>query len=318
MTSPGNEIPGYRGTNVNGSADFKNGDVSVNAIGKLGVFALLFIGGNFLLVPLLAGAALLYGMGVSDLMTALGAGQSTLPAGLLKLTFLLQSLALFVLPALLFGMLFYRGRMVTYFDVRRIPTFWTAIFAVLALIAGYPLVQLAYEANSLIPLADWMIALEDQAATTLGDLLVMESFGSYLLALLLIAVLPALGEELVFRGIVQKQTAQLFKSPVAGVWCAAIIFSLIHFQFGGFLPRVALGAILGYTYLWTGNLWVPILVHFVNNGFQVTVMYATGTDLSEPQDEMDLAYWTVILSVFVLYFAYRTLKQMRTHGQETA
>lgn len=271
-----------------------------------------------MLVALLAGAALLYGMGVGDLMTALEAGQGTLPEGLLKLTFLLQSLALFVLPALLFGILFYRSRMAAYFDVRRMPTFWMAMIAVVALVAGYPLVQLAYEANNLIPLADWMIALEDQAAATLSDLLVMEHFGSYLLTMLLIAVLPALGEELVFRGIVQKQTAELFKNPVAGVWCAAIIFSLIHFQFGGFLPRVALGAILGYTYLWTGNLWVPILVHFVNNGFQVTVMYATGTDLSEPQEEMEIAYWAVILSVFVLYFAYRTLKQMRTHGQQTA
>ena len=57
-----------------------------------------------------------------------------------------------------------------------------------------------------------------------------------------------------------------------GIWLAAALFSAIHLQFYGFVPRMLLGALFGYLYIWTGNLWVPMLAHFFNNGFAVVMM----------------------------------------------
>jgi len=85
-------------------------------------------------------------------------------------------------------------------------------------------------------------------------------------------------------------------------------------QFEGFLPRLALGAVLGFLYLWTNNLWVPILAHAFNNGFQVCVLYFSGIDLSDLETEspMELNVWMICGSVLVLYLCYRVLRKSNT------
>lgn len=78
---------------------------------------------------------------------------------------------------------------------------------------------------------------------------------------------------MLFRGIVQPKLTEHFKNPILGIWVTAIVFSAIHMQFEGFFPRMILGAMIGYLFYWTNNLWVPIVAHFVNNGLQVVVAY---------------------------------------------
>jgi membrane protease YdiL (CAAX protease family) len=176
---------------------------------------------------------------------------------------------------------------------------------------------LAYEVNTALPLPDWVIEMEDGAAELLKDILVMDSVGSFLITLLLVAVLPGIGEELVFRGILQKQIGHWTLRPVLSVWIAAVIFSAIHMQFEGFLPRVLLGAVLGFVYLWSNNLWVPIFVHTMNNGLQVAALYFTGVDLSavEQAPDMPMNPWIIIASVGVLYLCYEMItKSKRHHG----
>jgi membrane protease YdiL (CAAX protease family) len=94
-----------------------------------------------------------------------------------------------------------------------------------------------------------------------------------LLNLFVVAILPAIGEELIFRGAFQKLFSQLFKNKHIGIWLAAALFSAIHLQFYGFIPRMLLGAIFGYLLYWSGSLWVPIWAHFVNNAMGVTLSY---------------------------------------------
>jgi len=91
--------------------------------------------------------------------------------------------------------------------------------------------------------------------------------------LFMIALIPALGEEFLFRGVLQRIFGEWFKNPHLAVWLAAILFSLAHYQFLGFMPRIILGALFGYIFLWTGNIWMPILAHFVNNTVGVIYYY---------------------------------------------
>jgi membrane protease YdiL (CAAX protease family) len=144
----------------------------------------------------------------------------------------------------------------------------------------------------------------------------MESFGAFLLTLILVAVLPGIGEELIFRGVLQREITNWTRRPVLSVWIAAIVFSAIHMQFEGFFPRVALGAVLGFLYLWSNNLWIPILVHAVNNGTQVAVLYFTGVDLSdvEEQASMDLNVAIVVLSVVILYVCSAVISKQKAAG----
>jgi len=101
-----------------------------------------------------------------------------------------------------------------------------------------------------------------------------ESFGELLLGLVIIAVIPGIGEEWLFRGFLQQRLQQLFGNLHVAVWLAAIIFSAFHLQFYGFVPRTILGAVFGYLFIFTGNLAVPMLAHFFNNAYTVLLMYA--------------------------------------------
>lgn len=115
--------------------------------------------------------------------------------------------------------------------------------------------------------------LEDRAQVLTKFLTQFPSFGRFIVGLLVIAVVPAIAEELVFRGVIQRNLVQWFNSRHVGVWLAAAIFSTIHFQFFGFVPRFVLGLVLGYLYEWSGNILVPMAAHFTQNAFQVILLY---------------------------------------------
>ena len=107
----------------------------------------------------------------------------------------------------------------------------------------------------------------------LKGLLVYDNSIELIFNILVIALVPALGEEMIFRGWIQRQLMRIINRPHVAIWASAAIFSAIHFQFLGFLPRLLLGVLLGYLYFWTGSLWVSIFAHFLNNGLQVIAQY---------------------------------------------
>jgi membrane protease YdiL (CAAX protease family) len=258
--------------------------------------------------------ALLQGYDLTELMDLVKVGEGNYTTALLRGTLWMQAIFGFLAPAGIFLLLFYKSTWKAHLGLDKMPGLMVSMVAIVALFAAYPLVQLAYEANMALPLPEWMHTMEASAAEIMQDILVMDSVGGFLLTLLLVAVLPAIGEELVFRGILQTQIAEWTRRPVLSVWIAAIIFSAIHMQFEGFLPRMALGVILGLLYLWTNNLWAPILAHAVNNGFQVCVLYFSGIDLSEMDQEspMGLNGWMIAGSVVVLFLCYRVLRQTKS------
>ena len=121
-------------------------------------------------------------------------------------------------------------------------------------------------------LEEYLKMLEETAAATTEKMLKVDTIGGLLLNLLIIALIPAIGEELTFRGVLQQGLTRRINPHVAIILSAAI-FSFIHFQFYGFLPRMFLGILLGYMFYITGSLWTSIAMHFVNNGSAVVVYY---------------------------------------------
>ena len=271
---------------------------------RLILFAGLFAFGNLLLAVVLVMIGKQYGYEVTELSTLLTEDASAVPGSLLRTLVWTQTLILFVVPAVLFGLICFRKKIAQYFQLTYIPRLLILFLSILFLITGYPLVSLSYELNAMLPMPEWAVQMESSAAALLDQLLQMDSISGLVSTLLIVAVLPALGEELVFRGVVQKQFGQLFRNEVIGIWAAAVVFSAIHFQFEGFLPRIALGAIMGYLYMWTKSLWVPIIVHLFNNGIQVVMLYFADIDLREVELSGDLTpgiVATVIsLALFVI------------------
>jgi membrane protease YdiL (CAAX protease family) len=119
----------------------------------------------------------------------------------------------------------------------------------------------------------WAREKEDAATELTEFLTAFQSTGELFIALLVIAVLPAIGEEIVFRGLIQNELYRGTRNIHLSIWISAILFSAIHFQFFGFVPRMLLGALFGYLYYWSGNLSLAMLAHFVNNGISVLALY---------------------------------------------
>ncbi|MGI4885941.1 MAG: CPBP family intramembrane glutamic endopeptidase [Janthinobacterium lividum] len=151
----------------------------------------------------------------------------------------------------------------------------------------------------------WARAKEDQAGALTKFLTQFGTAGRLLVGVLVIAVVPAVAEELVFRGVIQQNLVRWFGSRHAGVWVAAAIFSAIHFQFFGFVPRFVLGLILGYLYEWSGNILVPMAAHFTNNAFQLVLLYlvqggAFGWNTAFDPDSTEALPWPLALASAVL------------------
>jgi membrane protease YdiL (CAAX protease family) len=123
----------------------------------------------------------------------------------------------------------------------------------------------------------------------------------FVTALLVIAVLPGVGEELVFRGIVQNRLHQLTANVHVAVWLSAVLFSAIHLQFFGFVPRLLLGAFFGYLYYLSGNLAVPVFAHFMHNAITLLMIYLFQLGLSDihPEEAEPAPLYMVIVSTVV-------------------
>jgi membrane protease YdiL (CAAX protease family) len=108
---------------------------------------------------------------------------------------------------------------------------------------------------------------EDQAKEATDFLTSFYSLTYFIFAFVVVAIIPAVGEEFLFRGLIQKYMTGIVNNPHVAIWLTAIFFSAFHMQFFGFVPRMILGAFFGYLYYFSGNIWYAIGAHFVNNGF---------------------------------------------------
>jgi uncharacterized protein len=126
----------------------------------------------------------------------------------------------------------------------------------------------------------WAREKEELGARLTEQMTNFNSLSHMFAGIFVIGLLPAVGEELVFRGLLQREIWRASLKIHLAIWLSAAIFSTIHFQFFGFIPRLILGALFGYLYYWSGNLLIPIYSHFVNNAFIVIMVYLNQTKVT--------------------------------------
>lgn len=166
------------------------------------------------------------------------------------------------------------------------------IWAIILMLVALPAINLLSYWNQqmtlpafLEPLEQWMKTSEENAKVLTEQFLNVNTIGGLIINLLLMALLPATAEELTFRGVLQRlfqakgekgdeaKRREGERIPHLAIWCSAILFSAIHLQFYGFVPRMLMGALFGYMLAWTGSLWIPILMHFTNNAMAVLLYF---------------------------------------------
>jgi membrane protease YdiL (CAAX protease family) len=115
--------------------------------------------------------------------------------------------------------------------------------------------------------------------------LLSDSTGDLLVNFMMIAILPAIGEEFLFRGVLQRLFINWTRNAHVGILVSAFLFSFIHFQFYGFVPRFLLGLYFGYLMFWSASIWVPVAAHLINNG--MAVLYYHFADKPAGETKLD-------------------------------
>ena len=206
---------------------------------------------------------------------------------LLKYLQILQGIGLFILPALLIAILFFEKGLLQ-FGYRKSPSFVSIFWVIVVVFFGLPVVNQLTAWNISLELPEFlsgieeaMKRMEDSAALLTEAFLSTKTIWGLMVNLIMIAVIPAIGEELFFRGILQKFFIDWTKDPLRGIIITAFFFSFFHLQFYGFLPRLYLGVLFGLMYYWSGTIWLPIIAHFINNGAAVIVYFIFGKEVVE-------------------------------------
>ena len=262
---------------------------------------------------------ILYWLGFMALLTAIAmilwvvvSGGSHSTTSLKWLQFM-QTIATFLLPSILGAWIWSEDhKPFTWLRLTQ-TTHWSHyLLAVGIMLCAVPGINFLADLNSRIVLPESLGFIEqilkqqEEAAAALTEqFLQADNIGVLLLNIGLMALLPALAEEVSFRGTLQQILAQgKLKGQIhIAIWATAFIFSAIHMQFYGFVPRMLMGAMFGYIFVWTGTLWVPILMHFTNNGLAVMAYYLIG----ENEESKNIAdtfgagdtWWVGVISLLI-------------------
>lgn len=268
-------------------------------LSMLGLIILLFL---LVGLGIVEGYGYLKGMSLGDSLARLTTENSSSVRDFIRTNLLINHLTSFVIPGVVFSYFFYKSKWTRFLHIDKMPKMYNLFLGSLLILAAFPLAQFVYWVNMQMPLPSFLIEMEEGTAEMVKNLLVIDQPHELWFNLFVIAVIPSIGEEFIFRGILQKKLMEQFKKPHVAIWVAAFVFSAIHMQFQGFLSRMLLGAILGYLYYWTGDLWISIIAHFVNNAVQIIGQYffqkgITNVNLDDSMIEVN---WTMTIIAFVV------------------
>jgi len=262
----------------------------------LSVVAGALLGNGIMLLALqLSGSASLSENTLSELLS--DSSNSILIVSLVGLSHAL----LFIGGATCYWWFTRRSSYATDFSIKR-KIDWSLLgILLLLLVASYPLVGASGLVAEYLPLPEWMRSLDTEYAETMNSMFGGEGLARLALNIVVIALLPAIGEELIFRGVVQKELHKAISNPHLVIFITSVIFSAIHLQAEGFLPKLCISYVLCYAYYWTRNLLYPMILHFVNNASMTVALYASaGLPMEEVETSaLDFPWLVVGFSLFL-------------------
>lgn len=277
------------------------------------------IGGGLILAAIVQMGFALSMMSLQDLLNSNSKTLLTVMAkpeniNTVRLMQMFGTLVMLFIPALIFAKIVSK-KSFTYLGLKS-PIHYSQIFLVAAIaIAAMFLSGGLGELNKIIPIPkNWeliFMKMEDDYAEQVMIIGNMKNFSDYIISLIMIAILPAIFEELFFRGALQNLLINWLKNPHVAILVTSFLFSIIHFSYYGFLPRMALGLILGYIFYYSKNIWLSILAHFINNGIAITAMYyatSKGQSAKEIMNESYPIWMGVVALIIVMYFMIRYKK----------
>ena len=253
-------------------------------------FVILVIFFSFMLLSMLLAMPL---FGTDSLLQITGIADLSDPESIrvLKYFQITQSFGLFIVPYLVLAWLFH-GHVAEYLLLNKKSASPSVLMVVALVFFSLPFVNFIAGWNSrmqfpasLENLEVWMKNAEERAAALLEVFLKVDSIGGLLFNLFMIAVLAGIGEELLFRGVIQRIFTSWTRSHHWGVWISAILFSALHMQFYGFVPRMLLGVMFGYLLVWSGSMWLPVIAHIFFNAISVIGIHMIDKGLLAPEFE---------------------------------
>jgi len=226
----------------------------------------------------------------------------------LKLMQFFSAVGLFVSPTFLYAYL-------TNFDFKFLAiSRQNSILVIAIMLLITPFIGFLLEWNMMIPFPDWLLSSDGKSEAIVEAFLNMSTYWDLLFTLLVVAVVPAIGEELLFRGYLQQKFGKWFGNMHTSILITAFLFSAIHFHFQGIIPRFVLGVLLGYLFYWSQSLWLPILAHFINNAQAVLFSYpsfkiesSAYSVLSETSVDPIMAFFSFFSVSFLLYMLHQNI-----------
>lgn len=244
-------------------------------------------------------------------------------AAILRISSVLQNVLVFILPAVATTMLSTRFP-ATLLAIDKFPSGKFILLSIAVLIASIPLMNSIIDWNQNITLPDsfsqfndYMQQLEKGAEKAVSDLTGGNTVGTLIMSILIVGVFTGLGEEIFFRGGLMRLFSCIKgMSPHVAIWLTAFLFSALHMQFLGFVPRMLLGVFFGYLTFWSGSLWLPIMIHALNNSILVTTDWINNRGGSQidvnsiglGENALVLNIASIILTVIVFYALYKQSK----------
>jgi len=282
---------------------------------RFAMLLLLMIAGAMLgYIIALASIPLVFQIPFSALMGVLNmdSGLEITPA-VLKYGHLIHATFVFIVPANAYSHLFSDNTFV-FFEFKK-PSLVFLFFAALLWLFTLPIISFLADINNKIAFPTSFAGLENsfrlaeaRAENATRFLLNITSVSGLMVNLLVIAVVAAIAEELIFRGIIQKLLFEQSKNIHLAIWLTALVFSLFHLQFFAIIPRIVLGAALGYTFYWSKSIWVPIFFHFINNASIVlaSYLYQQKVITTDPNEitffPISVLFVAFICSIAIIYF----------------
>lgn len=236
----------------------------------------------------------------------------------MRIITVLQDVIMFIIPALVTAIMLTR-QPATLLCIDRPAQLNPTLISICTLLCSIPAMNYVIWLNTNIPLPteiyNALMEMEDNAEAAIESLMGAHTVGNLIMSVLIVGIFAGLSEELLFRGGMQRLLVTGGVNHHVAIWTTAFFFSMLHMQFFGFVPRMLLGAFFGYALYWTGSLWVPVILHALNNTIYVVAGWLSyGTESTSAVDSIgsgtDIAY--VAISVVLTAIGIMILKRQKT------